>query len=128
MLRWFHQRSRSFAATVLLSILAMSASVVTPHADDCHDATCGNAFVLHDASAHRIRAASATDDGHPQHCAVCHFSRSFRPRPQATSLPVPLLEAGVCVHIEVFTAARTAPVAQPPLRSPPASPGLASLA
>jgi len=102
----------------MLSLAAMGFSAASPHADDCHD-SCATPFVEHDASAHRITAPEAADS-HPLHCLVCHWARSFRPRTEARVLTTPASAPGITLHIEYFTAAVSAPVAQPPLRSPPA--------
>jgi hypothetical protein len=108
------------AATVLLvSFLSLN----LPHVGDAHHDPDGAIVVFaHDASAHRVSGNAPEDGAPPQHCVVCHLARSFLPRTEATSLPAPIAEASTRVHVEVFTAPRTALVAQPPLRSPPASP------
>jgi hypothetical protein len=122
MLGWFRRRSRGLAATVLLSLLVMGASLGAPHADDCHDTTCSGLSVAHDESAHRIRAARSSDDRHPLHCAVCHWVRTFsRGAQNAQAVGAPP-EQKVRVDAYAIGAARTVASTQPPGRSPPASP------
>ncbi len=126
MLTWFRARASGVAVVVLASLASLASlgvSLVQPHALDCHD-DCGTASVAHDASAHRIGAAGADADSYPLHCRVCHFARSFRPHSEVKFVNAPAAPAGVLVHFEIFTASPAARVAQPPLRSPPASPVL----
>jgi hypothetical protein len=117
MLYWFRARASSIAAIAAVALTAAIGSSIAPHQDDCHDAAC--AAVQHDASAHRI-GAPADAGGEAMHCLVCHWARSFRPRTEARVLTAPASEPGITLHVEYFTAAVSAPVAQPPLRSPPA--------
>ena len=118
MLHWFRARAASIAAIAGVALTAAIGSSIAPHQDDCHDAAC--AAVEHDASAHRIGAA-ADAGAEPMHCLVCHWARSFRHRTDARVLTTPASEPGITFHAEYFTAAVSALVAQPPLRSPPAS-------
>jgi hypothetical protein len=122
MLHWFRVRASSIAAVAAIALGVAIGSSAVPHEDDCHDAAC--TVVEHDASAHRIGAPAGSSD-EPLHCLVCHWARSFRPRTEARILPTPAAEPGTTIHLEYFTAAVSAPVAQPPLRSPPSSPALA---
>ena len=122
MLRWFRDRAPRLALLAIVVLGAAGGSAATPHQDDCHDAGC--ASVRHDASAHRITAPTGTS-GEPIHCVVCHWARSFRPRTESRVLPTPAEAPGIVLHIESFAAVVTATAAQPPLRSPPASPALA---
>jgi hypothetical protein len=119
---WFRDRARIVAAILLVSLTSLGVSLYAPHAADCHDADCGIILVAHDASAHRLAANSSSAGTQPLHCLVCHWARSFRPRIEVRFLTAPAAQAGVTVHVEYFTAAVSAPVAQPPLRSPPSSP------
>jgi hypothetical protein len=122
---WFRVRARTVAATLLVSLVSLGMSLYARHAVDCHDADCGTILVAHDASAHRVASDPAAAEAHPLHCLVCHWARSFRPRIEVRFLAAPAAQAGVTVHVEYSTAAVSAPVAQPPLRSPPSSPDLA---
>ena len=122
MLRWFRVHASRIAITAIISLAAVGLSTVSPHEDDCHDAACLAMAVEHDAAAHRIGAPPVGTDAHPLHCLVCHWVRSFRLRTEAKVLSTPAAEAGTAVHVEIFTAAASAPAAQPPLRSPPSSP------
>lgn len=122
MLRWFRLHASRIALAAMISLAAVGVSAVSPHEDDCHGAACRDLAVKHDAAAHRIGAPPAGAEAHPLHCLVCHWGRSFRPRTEARILSTPVAEVGVVVHVEIFTAAASAPAAQPPLRSPPSSP------
>ena len=122
MMTWFRAQARSVAATLLLSLATLGVSFYAPHPADCHDVACGAILVAHDASAHRLTANPSAAETHPRHCLVCHWARSFRPRIEVRFLTAPAATPGVTIHVEYFTAAVTARVAQPPLRSPPSSP------
>jgi len=122
MLRWFRVHASRIAITAIISLATVGVSAVSPHEDDCHDAACRAMAVEHDADAHRIGAPPMGTDAHPLHCLVCHWVRSFRPRTEAKLLSTPAAEAGTEVHVALFRVAASAPVAQPPLRSPPQSP------
>ena len=119
---WFRAHARTVAATLLLSLATLGASLYSPHPADCHDADCGVILVAHDASAHRLTANPSAAGTQPLHCLVCHWARSFRPSIEVRFLTTPAATRGVTLHVESFTAAVTAPVAQPPLRAPPSSP------
>ena len=120
MLRWFRVRASSIAVTAILLMAAVGGSAVVPHEDDCHDAACPAISVEHNAAAHRIGGAPAETDNHPLHCLVCHWMRAFRPRTEARIVSAPASESGVSISLEFVTVSGRAPVAQPPLRSPPA--------
>jgi hypothetical protein len=120
MLQWFRLKASRIAATVIVAMAAVGGSAVAPHEDDCHDATCRSILVEHDAAAHRIGAASTADDNHPLHCLVCHWVRAFRPRIEVRFVSTLTADAGISVPVALFTISGRAPVAQPPLRSPPA--------
>jgi hypothetical protein len=123
-MRWFRVHASRVAAVALLSLAVVELSAAAPHEDDCHD-VCQPMAVEHDASAHRITAPAAADD-HPLHCLVCHWARSFRsPRTESRLMAMLADERGISLHPESLTAAVSAPVAQPPLRSPPPPPALA---
>ena len=122
MLRWFRVHASRIAITAIVSLAGVGTSAISPHEDDCHDAACRAMAVEHDAAAHSIGAPPMGTDAHPLHCLVCHWARSFRPRTEAKVPSTPAAEAGTAVHVELFTAARSTQVAQPPLRSPPSSP------
>ena len=117
-MRWFRVYASRIATAAILSLVAVGMSAAAPHEDDCHDAACHPIAVEHDASAHRVAAPAAAAE-HPPHCLVCHWARSFRPHTESRVLTAPASRAGVTIHVEYFTAAVTAPAAQPPLRSPP---------
>jgi hypothetical protein len=124
-LSWFRSRASGIAATLLLSLATLGVSLHVPHPADCHETDCGAILVAHDASAHRVGANTSTADTHPLHCLVCHWARSFRPHITTTFVATPAAHAGIRLHCDRITATRNMQVAQPPLRSPPASPALA---
>ena len=121
MLKWFRVEAPRVAAIAIAAMLVAGGSAIAPHQDDCHDGPCG--IVQHDASAHRVGAPEAAS-GAPIHCLVCHWVRSFRPRTEARIVSTPVVESRVSIPVEFLTASASAPVAQPPLRSPPTSPVL----
>ena len=123
-MRWFRIHASRIATAAMLSLAGAVGSAAAPHESDCHDVACYPIAIEHDASAHQV-AAPAAADSHPLHCLVCHWARSFRPRTESRVLPMPAAEPGITLHVEYVTAAVSAPAAQPPLRSPPASPALA---
>ena len=124
MLTWFRVRASRIAMVALLSFGATGASLGVLHGSGCHD-ECAE-IVAHDAAAHHMRASVTGDGAQPLHCLVCHWARSFRPHTnEGRILSAPAVDAGARVHVEYFTASSHAPAAQPPLRSPPASPVLA---
>jgi hypothetical protein len=116
---WLRLRARPVAVALLAMMATLGTAVYVPHAADCHDPDCGFIVVAHDASAHRLIANPSGAKNQPLHCLACHWARSFRPRTESRVLPTPAPESGTTVHVEFFTAAASAPVAQPPLRSPP---------
>jgi hypothetical protein len=122
MLRWFRVNASRIAIAAIASLAAVGTSAVSPHEDDCHDPACRAMAVEHNPAAHSIGAPSTDGDIHPLHCLVCHWVRSFRPPTEARTLSTPAAEAGIAIHVELFTARRSTQIAQPPLRSPPASP------
>jgi hypothetical protein len=122
---WF-RRHRSLPAIVVLATLAaMGASQLVPHEDDCHEAGCLPVAVEHDASAHRMGGAKTDTHGHQLHCLACDWVRTFRPRAEVAFQALPAMGAGASAPVDVFAIALATLAAQPPLRSPPASPVLA---
>ena len=117
MLAWFRLQASRVATVAVASLAGAGGSALAPHYDDCHDAPC--VVVQHDASAHRI-GAPASAGVQPLHCLVCHWARSFRPRTEARVAPAPVVATRAYIPVEFLTASIAAPVAQPPLRSPPA--------
>lgn len=122
MLQWFRVRAARVAAITLVWLVAVGGVAVAPHEDDCHDAACSALVIEHDAAAHRVRAPSGDSDGHPLHCLVCHWVRAFRPRTEARFVSALASGAGVRIPVQFFAIFSRASAAQPPLRSPPASP------
>ena len=118
MLTWFRRKARGLGATLLVSLGAMGMSLLAPHPLDCHDTDCGIG-VVHDAAAHQIGADTAGNRSEPLHCLACHWARSFRPQVESRIIPAPVREGSVRILNELATLTASAPVAQPPLRSPP---------
>ena len=118
MLKWFRTRASAIAPALLLSLAALT----LPHADSDHDADGTFAlFVVHDARGHGI-GTPASEETEPRHCAICHWSRPFRPLTQTAVVAITAEAATGSFNIDDFTAARTDSAAQPPLRAPPHSP------
>lgn len=63
-------------AAVLLASLG-AGPLVLPHTDSLGDAACYRPAVSHDESAHRFGGAASPDATHQQHCALCHWVRTF---------------------------------------------------
>jgi len=122
MLQWFRLRAARLAAATLVWTSAVSGAAVAPHEDDCHDAACPAVIVEHDAAAHRVKPAKDGPDSHALHCLVCHWVRAFRPRTEGRFVSAPASEAGVRLSVQLVVLTGRAPVARPPLRSPPAPP------
>ncbi len=118
MLKVVRARTSSVAAALLLSLLSLQ----LPHTADADHDSHGSLVFAHDASTHALRETVPDDGAPPLHCVTCHLARVSRPKCDGLTLPVPAVSSGIRITIEVFTAARPAVVAQPPLRSPPASP------
>jgi hypothetical protein len=118
-LAWFRRHARHFAVTTLASLATLGVAGVLPHADDCHGDGCLYVSVRHDASAHRFEGGSTPGQGHPLHCLVCHWTRSFRPPADVAFIAAPVAESRPRTFVVSFTAARPVQAAQPPLRSPP---------
>ena len=121
MLQWFRLHAGRIAAVTMLTMAAVGGSTVVPHHDDCHDAACRSVAVKHDESAHRIGSAPTTVGEHAQHCLVCHWIRAFRPRTESRVVSVEASDAGIRIPVTIVALSGRAPVAQPPLRSPPSS-------
>ena len=122
-MNWFRERASGIAAPLLLTVATLIGSLSLPHAADCVDADDGVILVVHDATAHRI-GGHAPIDPQPDHCLFCHWARSFRPHIETKFVPAQAADAGVKIHADFLTVARTTAVAQPSLRSPPAAPAL----
>ncbi|HXE80145.1 MAG TPA: hypothetical protein VNK41_05305 [Vicinamibacterales bacterium] len=77
-MRFTLQRIRRWRAPAVLVLAAMCAGPLgVPHLDALGDAACAPPATAHDAAAHRFTASASADDGHHQHCFVCHWARSF---------------------------------------------------
>ena len=119
MLKWFRSRASAIAPLLLLSLAALA----LPHAgDSAHDADGDFAIVFaHDANGHGVGVPSTTEEA-PDHCAICHFSRPFRPLTQIAFVAAAADELAAFVSPDVPAVALADSAAQPPLRAPPISP------
>jgi hypothetical protein len=119
MLNRFRKRGAYLAA----ALAAFLATVGAPHSiDPRHDSDRAIVVVPHDEANHQLRSPDTGQDSHDSHCVMCHFARSFRPRTDARIGHAPPDQASAHHPFEIFRAWSAAPAAQPPLRSPPASP------
>ena len=121
MLGWFRSRASCIATVAMLSMAVVGGLAAVPHEDDCHDGACIPTAVQHNAAAHRIGGASTDGDHHTQHCLVCHWIRAFRPRTESRVVSAHASRADLRIPVTLVVLSGRAPVAQPPLRSPPSS-------
>jgi hypothetical protein len=121
MLAWYRARTRGLAGLLLVALASLAAATGAPHADDCHETLCVTAVVEHDPEAHRVQGPPPPDD-HPLHCVICHWIRAFKPALQPAQAQTPPVPDDVLVHPPFVGTPAAFPAAQPPLRSPPASP------
>lgn len=123
MLKWCRTRASGLAPVLLVSLLAL----VAPHTFGAHHDSDSEIapIAVHDHAAHRVGSASGTADPSPQHCAVCHWSRSFRLLTRVSTVTASCVEAARIVPLDACAAADNGTAAQPPLRAPPAVPSLA---
>ncbi len=106
------------------AILVLSLSTVEmPHLGAAHhDADHDFVVVVHDGSAHQVGSSGPAGDARADHCLACHWGRAFRPGVESRGVDSPAVEARTArISEQSFVPAR-APVAQPPLRSPPHDP------
>jgi hypothetical protein len=105
------------ALTLLLSILVTTVTSVA-HTSGDRDADCA-AIILHDASAHIFTSPDAPDSAPLLHCLACHWARSFRPAPDATTVAALIIVPTPPRCDEADAVCQAAMASQPPLRSPP---------
>jgi hypothetical protein len=122
MLQRVRARVRAIAATVLVAVSALAAAGAVPHDDDCHAGECAAWALQHDPSGHAVRGAAGADQAHEFHCVVCHWYRSVRPRAEAVHSLARPAAGDVRIQGATFALPAVFPAAQPPLRSPPATP------
>ncbi len=119
---WRDARWRSVTAIVLMVTMAVALHGAVLHGGS-HDEADGHAgvgyAVAHDAAAHAFTAPAESDQVPPLHCLACHWTRSFRPRGDATYLAAPAVEAGTPLYVEAASHTSPSTLSQPPLRSPP---------
>jgi hypothetical protein len=121
MLRWFRTHATALAAALLVSLGTLGSSSIVPHEDDCHEGHCVVSVRPHDPSQHSIGGPSSPQDP-PFHCVICHLQRLLRPAVEVVQQSAPQVEDDLRVAIAVVSVPPVFPAAQPPLRSPPASP------
>jgi hypothetical protein len=124
MLAWYRLRSRALASVLLVGLSCLTAATGMRHHDDCHETVCVSAAVHHNPADHSFEGPPAPDD-HPLHCVVCHWIRAFKPVGQAVQSQTPSTADDVLVHAPFVGTPASFPAAQPPLRSPPATPAFA---
>jgi hypothetical protein len=114
---------RTGAAWVVTLLVLSLSSVDLPHLTGAHhDADFDLVVVTHDASSHRVSGGENVEPVRPDHCLACHWGRSFRPGTEPGILSAPVDETALVLVSDQRFAPVRALVAQPPLRSPPASP------
>lgn len=118
MLKWSRTRASAIAPLLLVSLAALT----LPHADGSdHDSDGAFAlFVVHDAGGHGV-GVPASEDAEPGHCAICHWSRPFRPLTQTAVVAIASAATTRFFRAVDSAAAKTDTAAQPPLRAPPDS-------
>jgi hypothetical protein len=116
------KRLRACASSLVPALLLSLAALAVPHdGHSGHDPDSDFTPVFHDESAHRIGSPSLNREP-PGHCAVCHWSRSFRTLQQVTFWASAALETAAFVSLENFSTPKIALAGLPPFRSPPALP------
>jgi len=68
-------RRAGFSLALLASLCG--GAIPLPHADGIDDFACSPVPVAHDESAHSIGADPTPEQGHSEHCFLCHALRSF---------------------------------------------------
>ncbi len=121
MLQWCRRQSRALAGSLLVCLAVLGAWSALAHGNDCHDADCVEAFIVHDASAHVLDAPQAAVGGNSNHCILCHSVRTLRPLAPSTHVLAAAASQDVRPQIADVRAASGALAVQPPLRSPPLS-------
>jgi len=122
MLRLFRARVWCLATALALTLGTTTASFeALLHVDGAHDDACAATFAgPHDASAHRIRAASPDHDGAATHCLACHWARSFRFFTASVPAPPNVDEPGTPRLASNFAPTVAPALANLAPRSPPA--------
>src|SRR5215207_10146784 len=112
MLRAFRTRGWSIVtAWLLFASLGTTSFGALIHAQSNHDAF--PASLEHDASAHRFQGDAPEAPPHPLHCLVCHWARTFRPRPEIAFQPAPAAERRLRLPVILFVATPVALAALP---------------
>ena len=123
MLGWLRARARLVAPLVLVAL----GTLALPHGGEAgHDRDDGlPTIVVHDASDHHVTTLPRSESEHPDHCAICHWTRTFRAQTR-----VGLLASASTARVHRSPGREAAPAfssaaPQPPLRAPPLSPAFA---
>jgi hypothetical protein len=115
----FRRRAAWIAALLVVSL----SSVEMPHwGAEHHDPDFDLVLVAHDADAHHVTSDEGKESAPTGHCLACHWGRSFRPGVRADAVKAPVEPSRLALVPDQPFVPAGAPVAQPPLRSPPASP------
>jgi hypothetical protein len=126
MLGWYRRQASALAAALLVAFMALGVANAAPHHDDCHDSLCVTSVAAHNAADHRVEGPPQPDE-HPLHCVLCHCIRAFKPAAVSAHREAPSIPDDAIVHAPFIGTPASFPAAQPPLRSPPASPALRSV-
>lgn len=113
------RRTRALSTWLVACLVVSLATIEMPHlASGHHDVDFDLVVVTHDASAHHWSSGSPSP-ARPEHCLACHWGRSFPTGSDSQTLNAPPPEVIVARVADHVPGTGRAPVAQPPLRSPP---------
>jgi hypothetical protein len=124
MLRHFRVRWWCFATSLALA-LGTAGAPFQPllHGDDDHDVACALLVEApHDASAHRVQNAGASDETPDVHCLACHWARSFSAHRIESHGHDQAFDADLRSHLHGIAFVSSAVPSQLPSRAPPARP------
>ena len=109
---------RSVVSQALIVLTAWLTIAPTLHGGG-HDPDCDPAVLLHDASQHRVTAATSNQDVHADHCVACHLFRSSRLGATWKFIPQAVDSCSLALQIDsgVVFGGSTVPL---PARAPPA--------
>lgn len=114
------RRHLGWLSRLMVVVMAVVSLGPLVHHDPGHDPDCDPLLILHDESQHRFTSASAAGTPSPaDHCAVCHWGRSFRGPVRWTSLSAPHPDARLAVDHAVDRAPAAPPLPLVPARAPP---------
>jgi hypothetical protein len=110
------------ASLVTLLVLSLSMAEMPHLSAGHHDVDFDLVVVVHDGSAHKVGNGGSPIEAGADHCLACHWGRAFRPGVESSGIDSPVVEARTARILEQSFVPARAPVAQPPLRSPPHAP------